>query len=426
MRVVLLCDQIPPEGVGGAEAVLWRLARGLAAAGQDVHVIASTRGKAFEETRANLPTYHIRAAYPERFRAWLSLCNPATVGPLRALLRRLRPQVVNAHNIHFYLGYHALKIAQDAGAATVFSAHDVMPFAYSKLRHFARAGVALPDLPGSLGLPAAYRLPRFYNLKSNRFRYNPWRNRLIRRYLSRHADRRTAPSQALADAMRVNGLPPFDVVHNGIDPRTWSVADGEAVKALRRRFDLVGKQVILIAGRLTPDKGTVPLLQALQRLQPSQPDMRVLALTKRDIDQQIPADYAHLRPLLRAGGWLGGAELRAAYALADIVVVPSLIFDTFPTVNLEAMAAGKPVIATCFGGSSEIVIDGQTGYIINPFDISAFAERLRRLLDDRNLRLEMGGRGLARIREHFTLDKQVERMLDQYERALHSRQSSRP
>ncbi len=415
MRIVLLSDQIPPEGIGGAETVVWRLARGLAGKGHDVHVIARTRGAPFEESRAGIPTYHIHAHYPERFRAWLSLWNPGTARPLSALLRRLQAQVVNAHNIHFYLGYHALKTARAAGAATVFSAHDAMPFAYSKLRHFVGEDLTRIDLPD------AYRLPRLYNLKKNRFRYNPWRNMVIRHFLRHYADERTAPSQALAEAFRVNDLPPMNVVHNGIDLRDWSDAELAIVGELRQRFDLGGKQVILIAGRLTPDKGTVPLLQAMDMLRQRLPRMRLLALTARDMDEQIPAAYAHLRAIIRAGGWLSGAELRAAYALADVVVVPSVYLDTFPTVNLEAMAAGKPVIATCFGGSPEIIIDGKTGFIVNPLVTVTLAERLQRLLGDRALSREMGERGRARIHERFTLDKQVEKMLDIYARALHGR-----
>ncbi len=415
MKLVLLSDQIPPEGRGGAEAVVWRLARGLADRGQEVHVVATTRGDSFEEIRESLPTYHIHSKYPERFRPWLSLWNPGTVAPLRVLLRRLRPQIVNAHNIHFYLSYHALKVAREAGAATVFSAHDAMPFVYSKLRHFVRGD------PRPINLPEAYRLPRFYNLKTNRFRYNPWRNLVIRRYLSHYADARTAASQALAEAYMVNSLPPMDVVHNGIDLRDWSGADRATVLGLRRRFDLAGKQVILFAGRLSPDKGTVPLLKAMDRLKEKLPGMRLLALTARDIDEQIPAAYSHLRPFICAGGWLSGAELRAAYDLADLVVVPSLYLDPFPTVNLEAMAARKPVIATCFGGSPEVVMDGETGFIVNPLDSATLAERLQRLLVDRDLRRELGARGRARIREQFTLDKQVERMLDLYARAMRGR-----
>ena len=153
------------------------------------------------------------------------------------------------------------------------------------------------------------------------------------------------------------------------------------------------------------------------------PQMRLLALTARDIDEKIPAAVRHLRPLIHAGGWLQGDELRAAFHLADLVVVPSVIFDTFPTVNLEAMAAGKAVIATCFGGSVELVNDGETGYIVNPLDVEAFADRLRRLLDDEELRGAMGRRGQARIQQGFTVQAQVQTMMDVYQRARQRRRN---
>ena len=417
MKILLLNDRIPPEGRGGAEIVAWRLARGLQAAGHHVHVAAATTGDAFEEAREGIPTYHIRAAYPERFHPWLSLWNPQTAKPLRQLLARIQPDVVNAHNIHAWLSYHSLKLARDAGCAVVFSSHDAMPFAYGKLRHFVK-----PDRR-AINLPADYRLPALYNLRHNRFRYNPLRNPLIRHYLLNYTHMRTAPSQALADAHAANGMPALEVVHNGIDTAEWARADAAKVEEMRRRLDLVDKRVILIAGRLTADKGTQQILRAMDRLRDQQPNMRLLVLTSRDIESQIPAEFQHFRPLICAGGWLSGADLRAAYQLADVVTVPSIVFDTFPTVNLEAMALGIPVIATCFGGSREAVVDGTTGYIINPFDTATFADRLQRLLSDAELRAGMGARGRERVRAHFSLAGQVEQMLNIYQRALAGRKT---
>ena len=134
MRILLLNDRIPPEGRGGAESVVWRLARGLAAAGQDTHVIATTAGDAFEEIRATASRpITFKPVIRSAFRAWLSLWNPQTAGPFRKLLRRIKPDVVNAHNIHFLLSYHTLKLARYAGCGVVFSAHDAMSFAYGKL-----------------------------------------------------------------------------------------------------------------------------------------------------------------------------------------------------------------------------------------------------------------------------------------------------
>lgn len=412
MKVLLLNDSIPPEGRGGAEAVVWRLARSLRDAGCETHVVATTPKAAFEETREGIATYHLRAGYPERFRAWLSLWNPQTARGFENLLRRLRPDVVNAHNIHYRLSYHTLKLARAAGCGVVFSAHDAMPFAYGKLpASFAKGGP-----PGSRG--ADLRLPRMYNLRQNRLRYNPVRNLIIRRCLERQAHIRSAPSRALAKAFADNDMPPVEVVHNGIDTRAWAPVDEAVVADLRRRLGLEGGRVILIAGRLTREKGMNAMLRALDRLRGSLPEARLLVLTARDIDSRISGEFAQLKPLIQIGGWLEGDELRAAYQLAQVVAVPSIYLDPFPTVVLEAMALGTPVLATAFGGAREAVVDGETGFIVNPLDEAEFADRLRRLLDDCELRRRMGRAGRQRVKAHFSLERQTARMIELYERAM--------
>jgi glycosyltransferase involved in cell wall biosynthesis len=406
MRVVILSDRIPPENRGGAGKVAWALAGGLRATGHDVHLIAATTGAPFEQVREGIPTYHLHSSYPERWRGWLALYNPQTVGQIRRLLEQLRPDVVNAHNIHAELSYSCLTVAHHMGIATVFNSHDVMPFAYNKPKHFidpARCGVASPD---------DYRLPRFYNLKQMRFRYNPFRNIVIRYVLRHYADARVCVSEAHRQALEANGLPPFQVVYNGIDPHSLDALD-EAVDRVRDRLGLAGRRVILFAGRLTRDKGSVQLLRALGQVIAHVPEALLLVLSSSALN--IPeAEFDGVRPYVRSGGWLEGADLAAAFHLADVVAVPSIIMDSFPTVNLEAMAAGKPLIATCYGGSPEAVIDGETGYIVNPFDTPAFADRLERLLLDANLRQRMGAAGRRRLVEHFTLAAQVEQMMKIY------------
>ena len=414
MRILLLNDRIPPEGRGGAESVVWRLARGLAAAGHETHVVATTAGDAFEEIRDSIPTYHIQAGYPERFRAWLSLWNPQTAGPFRQLLRRIKPDVVNAHNIHFLLSYHTLKLARYAGCGVVFSAHDAMSFAYGKLpASFCQDG---PELLRA----GDYRLPRGYNFRQSRFRYNPFRNMLVKRALERHAHIRTVPSQALAAAFIDNDMPSVEVVHNGIDLDEWAPVADSVVDGLRQRLELVDKRVILIAGRLTAEKGLRQILRAFADMHAALPHLRLLILTSRDIDSQIPAEFAQLRPRICVGGWLSGEELRAAYQLADVVAVPSIYLDPFPTVVLEAMAAGTPVVASAFGGAREAIVDGETGFVVNPLDAAALSERLLRLLTDDDLRRLMAMNGRERIKRQFSLDEQVRRMVNNYERALAS------
>jgi glycosyltransferase involved in cell wall biosynthesis len=91
-------------------------------------------------------------------------------------------------------------------------------------------------------------------------------------------------------------------------------------------------------------------------------------------------------------------------AAADIFVLPSLN-EPFGLVLLEAMALGKPVVATASGGPLEIVIDGVTGLLVPPATPLQLAEAINRLLCDRELREQMGAAGLRRFQECFTADR---------------------
>jgi glycosyltransferase involved in cell wall biosynthesis len=412
MRILILSDRIPPEHVGGAEKVAWGLATAHHQAGHEVHVIAATAGASFREIREGIPTYHLHSRYPERFRSWMSLYNPQVIPAFSRLLDEIKPDVVHAHNIHADLSYASLRATNQAGLPVVFTAHDLMPVVYGKMRHFVDTATCTVDR-------AHYKLPRLYNLKVNRFRYNPLRNVTIRHFLNRYTHIRTAVSGPQKAALEANGLPLFEVVHNGIETAPFRDMLPEHVEHLRSRFYLLGKKVILFGGRLSPGKGSRQLLETLDRVILEIPEVRLLVLSTRSLDSSALHGLSNLKPEhVVEGGWLDGHQLRAAYALSDIITVPSIYLDPFPTINLEGMAAGKPVVATCFGGSSDIVVNGETGYIINPFNTAEFAERLVDLLLDEPLRQQMGAAGYQRLRQSFTLTQQQSVMLEHYKRAL--------
>ncbi len=414
MRIVILSDRIPPEHIGGAGKVAWELARGLARCGHDLHVIAATAGPSFRDRHDGLPTYHIHSRYPARFQGWLSLWNPQTVRSLRDLFAEIQPDVINAHNIHQDLSYASLSVAHRLHIPAVFTSHDAMPFAYGKLRHFID--------PTRCGVDSAeqYRLPFLFNARQMRLRYNPLRNITIRHILRRNIQVRTCVSDAQRQALEANNLPPFRVVYNGLDLAHFAVSS-EVIEGLRRRLDLANRQVILFGGRVTPDKGSRQLLAALDRIRIRIPAVLLLVLTAGTLDGS-GFDVPEFRPVreqhVRLGGWLSGDELAAAYHLADVVTLPSIYLEPAGMMSLEGMAASKPVVATCYGGPPEIVVDGETGYIVNPFDTDAFAERLERLLLDPVLRQRMGAAGRQRLEERFTLGTQVNDMLAAYHDAM--------
>jgi rhamnosyl/mannosyltransferase len=113
-------------------------------------------------------------------------------------------------------------------------------------------------------------------------------------------------------------------------------------------------------------------------------------------------------------------ELPAYYAASDIFVLPaSERSEAFGAVQLEAMAAGKPVVCTELGtGTSFVNRDGETGFVVPARDPDALAAALARLMDDAALRARLGAAGRARVRQEFTLENMVARVMRVYDQVL--------
>lgn len=402
MRIVILSDRLPPEYSGGAEKVAWRLAQGLRDAGHHVEAIAASSSPRTEQ-RDGIRVHLLKSLPPGRLQSWRTLYHPGVVPRLHRLLLELDPDVVNAHNVQNYLSYAALPAAHAAGARVVFTAHDAMPFAYAKLTHHVSARFDAEHLPTA----ADYRLPPGYNLRQMRLRYNPFRNSLIRRLLTRYADARVCVSEAHRLAFEGNGLPHFRVVYSGVDCTAFQ-ASPENVVRLTQRLGLEGRAVALFGGRLSREKGIGPLILALREVIKRVPDAALLILSGvKPTSAIIPDD---LQSHVTWGGWLSGEELAAAYALARVTLMPSLCFELAGMMALESMAAGTPVIGSPFGALPELISHGETGYIINPLDVAAFAGALAHLLGDPQTAQHMGDVGSARVRARFSLACQVQAM----------------
>lgn len=104
-------------------------------------------------------------------------------------------------------------------------------------------------------------------------------------------------------------------------------------------------------------------------------------------------------------------DVTILYALFDVVVVPSL-WEGLPYVILEAMAMRKPVIASSIPGNAEVVVDGETGYLVPPGDARAMADAIRDLLNAPAKAASMGERGRGEVERRYT----VERNIRSYER----------
>lgn len=414
MRILFLNDLCDPR-IGSSVRQMYQEAECLRAEGHTAAVVTAVQDpeQVGETEILGTPVFRLLSDYNVRWRSWVALDNPRVRVPLARIYAEWKPDVVHSHLIHTHLGYGALSAARRAGAAVVFTAHDVMTFCYQKLTCFHGG----PEAGGALRDYQAYWQKC---IPCQRLRYNPWRNRAIRRLLARDVQRFTVVSDELGRAISANGIRVDRTVHNAIQLRS-ALPGKAATAAFRARFGLGNAPLLAIGGRLHEQKGVLEIFRMLALLGGEFPGVRLLVMGHRKVyDQEFAALAREMGVAERIvpTGWLDGDELSAAYAACDVLATPSICFDTFGLVNLEAMEHGKPVVATVFGGSPEVVVDGVTGFTANPFDTQAFAEAIARLLRDPALAARLGAAGRERALERFRIERLTREFLEEYATAL--------
>jgi glycosyltransferase involved in cell wall biosynthesis len=192
------------------------------------------------------------------------------------------------------------------------------------------------------------------------------------------------PSTALAEAARELGATAVRVIPSGIDLPPQA---GEEEQPPH----------VLYAGRLSPEKGILDLVAAANGLP-------LVVVGDGPLRPQVP----------QAIGFLPNPELQERLARAAVVAVPSHR-EGFGVVCLEAMAHGRPVVASAVGGLRDLVVDGETGFLVPPRDQAALGAALRRLLDDRELRERLGAAARERAATRFSWRHVTDLTLDAYE-----------
>ncbi len=181
-----------------------------------------------------------------------------------------------------------------------------------------------------------------------------------------------------------------------------------AAPQARRQLGLEGKRVLLFFGFVRAYKGLDVLLEAMQGLGPEQ-GYHLLAVGEFYED---PAKYAPALAALRARGqltlvdrYVPNEELPGYFAAADIVIVPYLAATQSGVIQI-AYAFRKPVVATAVGGIPEVVVDGETGFLVPPGDSAALAAAVRRYFEDS--RPERLVAAIDRENEKYSWDRMVE------------------
>jgi glycosyltransferase involved in cell wall biosynthesis len=292
---------------------------------------------------------------------------------LSRVIRQLRPDIVHAHDPH------------------------------------AVATAAL-----ALSMSTSPRRPRL--IASRRVDFHLARNALSR-WKYRQVECFICASEAIRKMLVADGIPePRTVtVHEGIDVARAAAAPAAELHQelwLPHHAPLVGNVAALV-----PHKGHRHLVDAAAEVIRHEPDARFIIAGQGDLRESLEHQikHHHLDKHVMLLGFR--PDVLSLHKAFDLFVMSS-IAEGLGTSLLDAMACGKAIVATRVGGMPEVVVDGETGFLVPPRDHAALADAIVRLLGDPALRGRMGAAGLARVRNRFTSEIMVRNTLAVYERQL--------
>jgi glycosyltransferase involved in cell wall biosynthesis len=237
--------------------------------------------------------------------------------------------------------------------------------------------------------------------------------RLIDRQLGTWCDRLVGNSQAVVEFYRELGVPDerLAMIYSGIEDKP-AVVDSDTVRA-ELGFEAEAP-LILFAGRLAEQKRVDDLLKAIDLLQHVQPDLRAIIVGEGPLRDQLE-EAAHAYSLSGRVRFLGHRDdVPRLMTAADIVVLPSA-YEGLPNVVLEAMLLQKPVVATAAPGTTEVVVDKETGLLVPVGDVMLLARAIRDLVRDPALAKRLGKNGRTRVEAQFRADTMITQVAQLYE-----------
>lgn len=226
----------------------------------------------------------------------------------------------------------------------------------------------------------------------------------------RRADKLIAVSEAIAEeAVRYYGLPrnKIHVIHNGVTVNN-SCNSAENLE-----------HTMLCVGRLVWRKGFKYLIDAITYILPKYPDAKLLMIGDGE-DRSFLELYVRKLKIENSVSFLGNVTTRTLYDLyskAMVYVQPSL-YEPFSIATLEAMSMGKPVVAARVGGTPEVVIDEETGLLVEPRNSRQLADAVNRIFSDDSLRKKLSREAIKKVQNEFSWKKVAEKTFELYRDSL--------
>jgi glycosyltransferase involved in cell wall biosynthesis len=396
MHIVLVNRWYPPHtGFGGVAVYQYYLAHALVAQGHQVTVLAARWSKQMPDFQDDEGVKVVRLLAVE----WSRLKRLPLFG------RYIRP-------LHQY--QYGLQVSRKLSEIDRCDRPDVIEFAevnaegYHYLRQVKRSPVVVRCHTPN------FVLRHYYTSEEMPFDTR-WTGKMETACIL-NADTLSAPSKNMAQVIRSEigiSKDPFTIIPNALD--TNSFIPKETARSMK------GEIVILHVGRLERVKGIDVLAQAFSTVHRCAPNTRLVFVGDDRPDGKGSTWRTRLAAYFQAEGlsdavqFTGGIdqdELLRWYSKADIVAVPSMLYESFSYTSAQAMAAGLPVVASGIGGIPETV--GDAGIIARPADVQELADALLELTRNESLRLALGQKAQYRANEFFNAGKVASQTLKLY------------
>ena len=408
MRILMLTQFYPPI-IGGEERHVATLSNALAARGHEVSVatlrhqnlpeLEVERGVRLHRVRGSMQ--RVGRLFSEQSRQYAPpFPDPEVLAGLRRIIQDEHPDIVHAHN---WIVHSFTPLKNWSKARLIMTLHDYSLVCVQKRLMHRGVPCTGPGFTKCLGCAA-----EFYGLVKGlptTLAHAFWAGRE-----RRAVDLFLPVSQAVVEGAQLEKYQvPYRVIPNFI-PDHVDIMSDEADPHLAQ---LPEGDFFLFVGDIMPDKGVEVLLEAYAALHTQVPLVLIGRSYLPDLARRLPPGALFL------GSW-PHAAIMGAWNRCTLALVPSIVADSCPTVAIEAMLMGRPVIATRSGGLVDIVADGETGLLIPRGDVQALREAIQSLLDNPERREHMGNMARKRVTrfQETTVVSQIEQV---YQELLGSR-----